>query len=125
MRVLVADDNVDAANALAMLLDLSGHEVRVVFDGREAVEAALQWPPDAAILDICMPGLDGYEVAAALRRGLAHPAVLVALSGHLDVRQRDMALARVFDLCFAKGVDFQELREQLERSVARETGPLH
>ena len=125
MRVLVADDNVDAANALAMLLDLSGHEVRVVFDGRDAVEAALQWHPDAAILDLGMPGLNGYEVATALRHRLPPNAVLVALSGQLNIRQRDMALARVFDLCFAKGIEFRELKEQVEQMVARQDRPLH
>jgi len=110
----VADDNEDAANTLALLLELSGYEVRVAYDGEAAVRLAERWPPDAAILDITMPRRDGYEVAKALRAWLPQPLVLVAHSGQLTIRQRDMATASLFDLCFTKGTDFAELREQLE-----------
>jgi CheY-like chemotaxis protein len=113
-RVLVADDNEDAANTLALLLELSGYEVQVAYDGEAAVQLAERWPPDAAILDITMPGRDGYEVAKTLRSRLPHSVVLVAHSGELTIRQRDLAAASLFDRCFSKGTDFAELQEQLD-----------
>ena len=62
-RVLVADDNEDAADTLAALLELNGYEVQVAYDGEAALRLAERWPPDAAVLDIRMPGRDGYDVA--------------------------------------------------------------
>lgn len=113
-RVLVADDNCDAATSLAMLLELSGYEVQVACDGPAALELAERWPPDAAILDIQMPGLSGYEVAKEMRAKMPHPVVLIAHSGDLMIRQRDMAAAKDFDLCFSKGTDVMELRQRLD-----------
>ena len=66
-RLLVVDDNQDAAVSLAMLLRLQGHEVRVAHDGPAALEMAKAYPPDVVFLDIGMPGMDGYEVARRLR----------------------------------------------------------
>jgi DNA-binding response OmpR family regulator len=114
VRVLVADDNEDAANSLAMLLDISGYDVRVALDGEAAVRLAEQWTPDAAILDINMPGLDGYEVAKVLRHRLSQEIVLVALSGAMSIRQRDLATSVLFDVCCAKGADFVEVKEHLD-----------
>jgi DNA-binding response OmpR family regulator len=121
MRVLIADDDRDAAESLAMLFDVSGHEVRTASDGNEAVDIASRWPPDIAILDVQMPGRDGREVAAALR-GRLPEAVLVALSGHPS--QRELNLFRdTFDLCFSKGVHFQLIREQIYAVLqSRESG---
>lgn len=113
-RVLVADDNEDAANTLAMLLELSGYEVRVAYDGAAAVRLAERWPPDAAILDLRMPGQDGYEAARTLRSRLAQNVVLVAHSGQLAIRQRDLTAASLFDLCCSKGMEFGQMREELE-----------
>jgi len=94
-RILVVDDNVDAAETLAMLLDLSGHDVRSVFSGEAGLEMALSFNPDVVFLDIGLPGMDGYEVA---RRLLADPATatskLVALTGwgtEDDIRKSKMA----------------------------------
>ena len=67
-RVLVVDDNVDAANALELLLTSSGHDVRSVHDGPTALEAVLDYRPDVVLLDIGLPGLDGFEVASRIRR---------------------------------------------------------
>jgi CheY-like chemotaxis protein len=114
LRVLVADDNEDAANTLAALLELCGYHVQVVYDGEAAVQLAKRWPPDAAILDISMPGRNGYEVAEFFRSWLPQETVLVAHSGQLTIPQRDAAAASLFDLCFTKGADFAELEEQLE-----------
>jgi DNA-binding response OmpR family regulator len=114
VRVLVADDNEDAANSLAMLLDISGYDVRVALDGQSAVRLAEQWTPDAAILDINMPGLDGYEVAKVLRHTVSREIVLVALSGELSIRQRDLATSVLFDVYCAKGADFVEVQKHLD-----------
>ena len=81
-RLLVVDDNQDAANSLAMLLKLQGHEVRVAFSGMAALEITKTYFPDVVFLDIGMPGMDGYEVARRLRQqpGLRE-VVLAALTG--------------------------------------------
>lgn len=82
LKVLVADDNVDAANTIMALLELSGHDVDIVHDGRHALEKAKAHAYDLAILDIGMPGLSGYEVAAALRQIAGHEhTFLAALTG--------------------------------------------
>jgi CheY-like chemotaxis protein len=67
-RVLVVDDNVDAATSLAELLRHRGHDVRAVFDGAAALEEAERFMPDAVVLDIGLPGMDGYETARRLRK---------------------------------------------------------
>ena len=81
-RILVVDDNVDAAETMVMLLDLSGHDARAAFSGQEALDVAMAFQPDVVFLDIGMPGMNGYEVA---RRLLAYPATasakLIALTG--------------------------------------------
>jgi CheY-like chemotaxis protein len=111
MRVLVADDNRDAAESLATLFHLTGHQVRMAFDGGQAVEQARDWTPDVAVLDIKMPVLDGRDVARTLRARFPD-LVLVALSGQLS--QRDLELCRaLFDLCFAKGVEFREFYDRI------------
>src|SRR5262249_33866753 len=82
-RILVVDDNADAADGLSYFLAMSGHEVRTAYDGREALAAARAYRPEAVLLDIGMPGMDGYEVARRLRQepGLER-ALLVALTGY-------------------------------------------
>lgn len=81
-RILVVDDNVDAAETMAMLLELSGYEVRTAFGGQQALETALLFRPDVVFLDIGLPGMNGYEVASRL---LADPVMaatrLIALTG--------------------------------------------
>ena len=94
-RILVVDDNVDAAETMVMLLDLTGHDARAAFGGQEALDVALAFLPDVVFLDIGLPGIDGYEVA---RRLLADPATasakLIALTGwgtEDDIRKSKMA----------------------------------
>ena len=94
-QILVVDDNVDAAETMAMLLELSGHEVRTAFGGQEALETALTFRPDVVFLDIGLPGMNGYEVAKKL---LADPATararLIALTGwgtQDDIQKSKMA----------------------------------
>jgi CheY-like chemotaxis protein len=82
-RLLVVDDNRDAAESMSMLLEMWGHEVAFAFDGPTALETAQQWRPEAVFLDIGLPGMDGYEVAERLRElPQAKGAVLVAITGY-------------------------------------------
>ena len=94
-RILVVDDNVDAAQTMVMLLDLSGHDARPAFGGQEALDVAFSFRPDVVFLDIGLPGINGYEVA---RRLLANPATaktkLIALTGwgtERDIQKSKMA----------------------------------
>ncbi|HUA26112.1 MAG TPA: response regulator [Steroidobacteraceae bacterium] len=82
-RLLVVDDNRDAAESMSMLLQMWGHDVVFAYDGPTALETAEQWQPEAVFLDIGLPGMDGYEVAARLR-ALPHAkgAVLIAITGY-------------------------------------------
>ena len=109
-RVLVVDDNRDAAESLAMILSMSGHEVATAFSGALALERVHAFRPDVVLMDIGMPGMDGYEVARRLR---ADPAtrdlMLVALTGWGQARDKDRALAVGFDRHFTKPVDPAEL----------------
>jgi CheY-like chemotaxis protein len=121
-RVLVADDNRDAAESLRLLLGLAGHEVRVAHDGREALALARGWRPDVALLDIGMPLANGYEVAAALR---AEPwgaaPVLVAVTGWGQEHDRRRARDAGFDHHLTKPIDPAAL-EALVRAPERGAG---
>jgi len=105
-RVLVVDDNVDAAESLAEMLRLLGHEVAVAHDGPHALERAQREPPDVVLCDLGLPGLDGYAVARALR---ADPALsgslLVAVSGYAGEVEVRRALEAGFDRHLAKPAD--------------------
>jgi len=105
-RVLVADDNRDAGESLAILLRLDGHEVHVATDGLEAVELFGRVNPDVAILDIGMPGLSGHEVARRIRQlGGASPVTLIALTGWGQRADKDRAAESGFDHHFTKPVE--------------------
>lgn len=82
LRVLVVDDNVDASQTLSDLLEIWGHETRVAFDGHGALAVAAEFGPDVVLLDIGLPGLDGYEVARRLRSFRAPSPILVAVTGY-------------------------------------------
>ena len=83
LRVLVVDDNIDVASSLAMLLRVSGHEVREAYSAESALEAVADFTPDIAFLDLTMPDMDGHELARRLRRlPLLHNTPLVALTGY-------------------------------------------
>jgi CheY-like chemotaxis protein len=105
-RVLVADDNRDAGETLAMLLRLDGHEVHVATDGLEAVAVFERVHPDVAILDIGMPGLSGHEVARRIRElGGDTPVTLIAVTGWGQKADKDRAIASGFDHHFTKPVE--------------------
>jgi PAS domain S-box-containing protein len=116
LRVLVVDDNVDAAASLAAVLSLDGHETTVVHGGHEAVTCAFESRPDVAILDLGMPGLDGIGVARALRAAPATRAMrLVALTGWGQAADRNLTREAGFDVHLVKPVGLDELRGVLER----------
>ncbi|HEX5463057.1 MAG TPA: response regulator [Steroidobacteraceae bacterium] len=82
-RLLVVDDNRDAAESMSMLLEMWGHDVAYAYDGPSALERAEQWQPEAVFLDIGLPGMDGYEVAERLRElPQSKDAVLIAITGY-------------------------------------------
>jgi signal transduction histidine kinase len=112
--VLIADDNVDSAMALALLLGRRGHEVRVAHDGTAALAAANEWKPDVFLLDLGLPGIDGYGLARRLRTGGFASARIIAISGYARDSDVKASLDAGFDRHFAKPVPFAELVETLE-----------
>ncbi|MCI0461163.1 MAG: response regulator [Gemmataceae bacterium] len=110
-RVLVVDDNRDAAASLAMLLELEGHEVYLAHDGPAALTAARTHRPEVILLDIGLPGMDGYEVARHLRvmEGMQE-ALLVAMTGYGQEEDRCRALHAGFDQHLTKPVDPAEVQ---------------
>jgi CheY-like chemotaxis protein len=109
-RVLIADDNRDAAESLSLLLELSGHEVRVAHLGETALSLAQAFRPDVALLDIGMPDLSGYEVARALRQEpWATHLQLIALTGWGQDHDRRAAMEAGFDHHLTKPVDPDQL----------------
>ena len=111
MRILIVDDNADGRETLAMMLGLHGHEVHEAVDGPTGVEAALAWKPDAAIVDIGLPGFDGYEVARRIRAAAKGVAIrLVALTGYGQEDDRRQALAAGFDSFLVKPADLHALQ---------------
>jgi PAS domain S-box-containing protein len=115
VRVLVADDNRDAADSLCRLLSLYGYEVRAVYDGSAALEACESFRPHAAVLDIGMPGQNGYDVARCLRERRGGEIRLVALSGWGGEGDVQRARAAGFDHHLTKPVDPAVLSEVLAR----------
>jgi PAS domain S-box-containing protein len=110
LRVLVVDDNVDMARSIGMLLAQLGHTLSTAHDGPAALEAARKFKPDVILLDIGLPGLDGYRVAEALRREPAFASVrLIAVSGYGQAEDRKRAEEAGFDLHLVKPVDMGTL----------------
>ncbi len=105
LRVLVADDNPDSAESLAILLQLLGHDVRAARSGPEALAVAADFRPHVALLDIGMPGMNGYEVARRLKAPGEPRVVLVAVTGWGQEEDRRQATAAGFDHHLAKPVD--------------------
>lgn len=113
-RVLVADDNHDAADMLGLLLNTSGAEVQVVYNGPAALAAMNANQPELVLLDIGMPGMDGYEVARRIRAQERFNTVrLVALTGWGQEEDRQKSRASGFDEHLTKPVDFHALQALL------------
>jgi CheY-like chemotaxis protein len=105
-RVLVVDDNIDAAATLEVLLKSLGHEACAAYDGHQALRMAVEFRPDVVLLDIGMPGLDGYEVARRLRAlKPAHPMRIVAITGWGQEADRSRSREAGFDVHLVKPVD--------------------
>jgi two-component system CheB/CheR fusion protein len=113
LRILVADDNRDAADSLQKILALYGHEVRVAYDGAQALALGEEFRPRVAILDIGMPGSDGYDVARKLRTRHGSRLTLVALTGWSQEADRRRAREAGFDHHLTKPVDPQSLNSLL------------
>ena len=116
MKIVIADDNRDSADSMAMLLEAGGHEVHVAYDGAEAVEAANRVQPDVVLLDIGMPKMNGFECARSLRgQPWAAGALLVALTGWGQEEDKRRALEAGFDRHLTKPVDPATLEEALRK----------
>lgn len=110
MRVLVVDDNPDAAELFAEILRDAGHVVDVAVDGVEALTCALRAAPDVALIDIGLPGMDGYEVARSLRAACPSGSFrLIAVTGYGQDCHREQSCAAGFDLHLTKPIDIDGL----------------
>jgi CheY-like chemotaxis protein len=115
-RVLVVDDNADASQTLAALLRHVGYQVSLAATGPRAIEVAEEFQPDVVLLDIGLPGMDGFQTARNFRaRRDGKRMVLVAISGYGVDEHRRQARDAGFDQYFTKPVGFDTLREFLAR----------
>jgi CheY-like chemotaxis protein len=114
----VVDDNVDAAESLSDLFQLLGHDVQVAHDGAQALRLAQASAPDLALLDIGLPGMDGYELATHLR-ALVPEAFLVAATGYGQEADRLASRDAGFDLHLVKPLGVDELEELVHEQEGR------
>jgi CheY-like chemotaxis protein len=114
LKVHLVDDNKDAVDSLAQWMNLSGYETLVSYDGKEALQAAQSFKPDVMLIDILLPGMDGYELAAALRgREEFQKVVFIAVTGMSEQEYRNRCQDAKFSLHFAKPVDLDILHAVL------------
>ncbi len=104
-RILVVDDNQDAANAMAMLIEEMGGQARVAYDGDSALEMLQEYQPEVILLDIGMRGLDGYETCQRIRRVLGNRVLVVALTGFGQEQDKEKAARAGFDAHLTKPTD--------------------
>jgi two-component system CheB/CheR fusion protein len=115
-RIMLVEDHPDAAESLALLLELLGHRVRVFGEGVAALQAARTDPPDIMVVDIGLPGIDGYEVARRVRRDpMLQHAVLIALTGYGCDEDRRESAAAGFDHHLVKPVEPRALEDLVAR----------
>jgi CheY-like chemotaxis protein len=120
-RVLLVDDNRDSVETLSMLLRIKGHDAQIAQSGEEAMAAADQYQPHLVVLDLSLPGMDGYEVARQLRRRpYGANLVLVALTGWSGREVQARAAEAGFDFHLLKPVEWPELEEVLEAAPVEE-----
>lgn len=118
LRILVVDDNFDAAETMAMLVELDGHEARTAHDGKEAVAIALAQRPDVVLLDIGLPGMNGYEACKAMREGGLTRALIVATTGYGQDEDRRRSREAGFDAHQVKPVELATIQELVRRHAA-------
>jgi PAS domain S-box-containing protein len=123
LRILVVEDNADAAESFRMLLELSGHHVRVAVDGVDALRCIDEFAPDVAFIDIGLPGLDGFEVAERTRAQRGNRPVLVALSGYGRDEDKQRAKAAGFDEHMTKPVELERVNALLTNLGASRLSP--
>jgi CheY-like chemotaxis protein len=119
LSLLIVEDNRDGADTLAMFLRLSGHAVRVAHDGEEAFQEVAAEVPDAVLLDIGLPKLDGWQVAERLRATMGTGPLLVALTGYGQECDRERSRRAGFDHHFLKPVDPDAITAILADHAAR------
>jgi CheY-like chemotaxis protein len=112
-HILLVEDNADARDAMRALLELDGHTVEVAAEGVQALDLARSKRPDVALVDIGLPGLDGYEVARRLRTLDPARPILIALTGYSQPEDRERATEAGFDAHLVKPVDPDELTRLL------------
>jgi CheY-like chemotaxis protein len=121
-HVLVVEDNEDNRETLVMLLESFGHVVIAAPDGPSGVRAGIASHPEVAIVDIGLPGFDGFEVCRRLRKALGRSVTLVALTGYGLVEDRERSRAAGFDVHLTKPADAATLETVIRRPPARSTG---
>jgi len=127
-RVLAIDDNADIRESLAVIIRLLGHDVITAADGERGLEAGIGFAPDLVLVDVGLPGLDGYQVARLMRQEpWGRRAVLAAMTGWTRESDLEAAVAAGFDAHVAKPVDLRTLRDLITKaspSTAMITRPL-
>src|SRR5262245_22078977 len=114
VRILVVDDDHDNADSLARLVRILGHEPVVAYSGPQAIRAAQDLTPVMALLDIGMPGMDGFETASRLDRLTGDRMVLVAVTGWSRAEDKQRAASSGFDLHYSKPISLDALQDLLE-----------
>jgi signal transduction histidine kinase/CheY-like chemotaxis protein len=117
LRILVVDDNRDAANSLASLLAARAHQVSTKYDGESSLEEARHFQPDVVLLDIGLPGMSGHEVARRLRNGNESP-ILIAVTGYGQSEDRRLTSEAGFDFHLVKPIEFSELERLLDAEIS-------
>ncbi len=113
-RILVVDDNLDSAESMSLLLEISGHDVRTAHDGVAAVETASSFRPEIVLLDIGLPKLNGYEAARKIRsEDWGKSMYLMALTGWGQDKDRERSKEAGFDCHLVKPIDPVELMKRL------------
>lgn len=117
-RVLLVDDSVDAAEAMSMLLETLGHEVRTLHDGPSALAAVDEFAPEVVILDIGLPGMDGFQIAREMRtRPSTKTALMIALTGYGGESDRQRSRDAGFDFHLVKPVSFTAIEDVIAKSL--------
>jgi CheY-like chemotaxis protein len=118
-RILVVDDNADAAESMAVLMSIEGHEVKTVTDAMQALSCLEVFAPQVAIIDIGLPGMNGYELAEGIRATrLAKSPLLIALTGYGQAEDFDRSRDAGFDHHFVKPADLKAIQAAIDGATA-------